>query len=398
MRQLIDQSFGESVGKIAERAVGTQILEVEHRDATQIDARCGAASVSTWCERDRQGRGPDQERDADRHGNRTAPRLPRLGPPCRGDPRDLAGARVGECFGEFSRCLIPIGGHFFERALDHDFEFVRNRVAHDLEPRHRVERVPRHDRLRGRAGERRLARERLVQHARETVDVAAAIHLSRARGLLGRHVRGCPDGESGLRQLVAARGADGARDAEVGDDRVTARQHDVLRLDVAMDDVVFVRVRERFGHFAGDLECIVDGQLRLTVQPVAEGFAFDVRHHVVQHPARVAGIVDREDVGMLEAGGELDLAQEPLAAEGHRDLGAQRLQRDESLVSRVARQVDQRHPATAQLPIDHVVLGQRGVQLCKRISHADNDSSGSPARRAPARGWRAASAMPGRWR
>jgi hypothetical protein len=87
--------------------------------------------------------------------------------------------------------------------------------------------------------------------------------------LLGRHVRGRPDGQPGLRQLVAARGADGARDAEVGDDRVTARHHDVLGLDVAMHHVVIVRVGERFGHFAGDLERIVDGQLRLAVQPVS---------------------------------------------------------------------------------------------------------------------------------
>ncbi len=50
---------------------------------------------------------------------------------------------------------------------------------------------------------------------------------------------------------------------------------------------------------------------------------------------------------MLQAGGELDLAQEPFAAERHGDLGPQRLQRHEALVARVAREVDQRHPAMA---------------------------------------------------
>ena len=295
----------------------------------------------------------------------------------------MPGARGGERFHEFPGCLIAIRRHFLERAFDHHLEIVGNRVAHDLEPRHRVERMARHDGLRRRSGKRGLAGERLVEHAGETVDVAAAVHLSRPRGLLGRHVGGGADREPGLGQLVAARGADGARDPEVGDDRVTARQHDVLGLDVAMHHVVVMRVPKRFSDFAGDLQRVVDRQLGLALQPVAEGFAFDERHDVVERSARVARIVDRQDVGMLQAGGELDLAQEPVAAEADRDLGPQRLQGDEALVARVAREVNQRHPSTAQLPIDDVVTGQRGVQFCKGISHSDKDSCGALAERAP---------------
>ena len=48
------------------------------------------------------------------------------------------------------------------------------------EARHRIHRVPRHDGLRGRAGERRLARQHLVQHAAQRVDVASA-RRARAR-------------------------------------------------------------------------------------------------------------------------------------------------------------------------------------------------------------------------
>src|SRR5207302_7524665 len=98
-------------------------------------------------------------------------------PPRRGDARDPSGARRSERFGELSRCLIAIGRHFLERAFNHEFEIIRDGVAHDLEPRHRVERMARHDGLRRRAGERRLARERLVEYAGETVNVAAAVHL-----------------------------------------------------------------------------------------------------------------------------------------------------------------------------------------------------------------------------
>ena len=74
---------------------------------------------------------------------------------------------------------------------------------------------------------------------------------------------------------------------------------------------------------------------------------------------------------MLEAGRELDFAQKPFAAEGHGDLGAQRLEGDESFVAGIARQVDERHAAASQLPINDVMIGERGVQFCKGISHAN---------------------------
>ena len=93
--------------------------------------------------------------------------------------------------------------------------------------------------------------------------------MTRSRRLLGRHVCRRPDREAGLRELVAARGADGPRDAEIGDDRVTARKHDVLGLDVTVHHVVLVRVGERLGHFLRDLERVVHRQLRLALEPIA---------------------------------------------------------------------------------------------------------------------------------
>ena len=129
--------------------------------------------------------------------------------------------------------------------------------------------MPRHDGLSGGAGERRLARQCLVQHAGETVDVAAAIDLARPSCLLGRHVRGRADREPCLRELVAAGRAHRPRNPEVGDDRVAAGQHDVLRLDVAVHNVVAVRIRQRVGDLARDLEGVIERQLRLPLQPLA---------------------------------------------------------------------------------------------------------------------------------
>ena len=235
--------------------------------------------------------------------------------------RDGARARRGERLGKFPRRLVAVGWDFLERALDHDFEIVRNRIAHDFQSRHRIERMTRHDRLRRGSGERRLAGQRLVEHTRETVDVTAPIDLPRSRCLLGRHVRRSADGQAGLRELVAAGRADGTRDAEVRDDRVPARQHDVLRLDVTVHHVVLVRVRERLGNLVGDLQRIVHRQLRLAIQPVAEGFAFDEWHDVIERPTGVTRVVDRQDVGMLQARREFDLAQKPFAPQRDGDFG-----------------------------------------------------------------------------
>ena len=51
-----------------------------------------------------------------------------------------------------------------------------------------------------------------------------------------------------------ARGADGFRDPEVGDDRRAAREQHVVGLDVAMHDAALVRVRQRLRHVAQDAD------------------------------------------------------------------------------------------------------------------------------------------------
>ena len=60
------------------------------------------------------------------------------------------------------------------------------------------------DRLGVVAGEGWLAHQHLVQHARQGIHVTSRIHIA-GRGLLGTHVRGCPDGHARSGQLVTAR-------------------------------------------------------------------------------------------------------------------------------------------------------------------------------------------------
>ena len=64
-----------------------------------------------------------------------------------------------------------------------------------------------------------------------------------------------------------------ARDAEVGHHGVPALEEDVLRLDVAVHDALPMRIRQRVGHLAGDGDRLLDGQLRLAVDPGAQRLA-----------------------------------------------------------------------------------------------------------------------------
>ena len=89
-----------------------------------------------------------------------------------------------------------------------------------------------------------------------------------------------------------------------------------------------VGVLQRLGDLAGDLERVVDGELLLPVQPVAQRLALDERHDVVQQAVGLARVVQAEDVGMLEVGGDPDLAEEPVGAERGGELGPEHLDRD----------------------------------------------------------------------
>ena len=177
------------------------------------------------------------------------------------------------------------------------------------------------------AGEWRLPREHLVQHAGQAVDVAARVHVAAPRRLLGAHVGRRADREAGLGQLLGAGRAQRAGDAEVGDDRLVAVEEDVLGLDVTVDDAAAVRVGQRAGHVAGDSERVLDRKLLLPREARAQRLPSDAWHRVPEDAGLFAGVEDRQDVRVLKPGGEPDLPEEPLGAEGRGELRPKDLHR-----------------------------------------------------------------------
>ncbi len=109
---------------------------------------------------------------------------------------------------------------------------------------------------------------------------------------------------------------------------------------------------------ARDLERVVEGELLLAAEPVAQRFALDVGHHVVERARRAARVVKREDVGVGEASRDLDLAQEALGTEDRGEVGVQHLERHGAVVLEVFGEVHRGHPARAELALDGVTVGE----------------------------------------
>ncbi len=110
-------------------------------------------------------------------------------------------------------------------------------------------------------------------------------------------------------------------------------------------------------------------QLPLALEPFPQRAAFHVGHDVEEETAGLAGIVDRKDVVVVQAGGELDLAEEPVGTDGGREVGAEDLQGDLAVVAEVLGQEHDGHPALAELALESVAAGEAGRELVLEGGH-----------------------------
>jgi hypothetical protein len=112
---------------------------------------------------------------------------------------------------------------------------------------------------------------------------------------------------------------------------------------------------------------LVDRQLMLPFQTMPQRFPFDVRHDVVQQPVRAPRVEQRQQVGMLEIGGNPDLAQEPLGPEHRAELRIEHLEGDRSLVPNVSREKHGCHAAATDLALDLVSVLKIGSEVGQEI-------------------------------
>ena len=135
--------------------------------------------------------------------------------------------------------------------------------------------------------ERAAAGEDLVEHQAERVDVAARRDLA-AGELLGRHVG---------RRAGAQHFAGGAGEAEVGDpDLAAAVEHDVRRLEIAMDDAAIVRGGEPGADLPRELDRAVLREAADAAEQRREILAVHVFHREERVALEFADVVDAADV------------------------------------------------------------------------------------------------------
>ena len=203
----------------------------------------------------------------------------------------------------------------------------------------------------------KLAREHLVQQRAQCVHVGAAVQLPVAGSLLRAHVGRRPHGESRIGERLAA--PHGERDAEIRHQRVPRPEEDVLRLHVAVNHPFRVRKGQRLGSLPRDPDRLLDRQAPLAIHSLPQALTLHVGHGEPEQAVGAGAAVEHgEDVGMLQPGGEADLALEPLEAERGGEAGVKDLERDRTVVPEVVGQPDGGHPAPADGALQPVPAGQ----------------------------------------
>ena len=206
--------------------------------------------------------------------------------------------------------------------------------------------------------ERRLPDETLVQHAAERVHVRPPVDLLPS-DLLGGNVVDGPHQVA----VVADSGlfGDPLRQAEVRQVDVVGavgagarvEQH-VRGLHVAMYEVARMGRVQGARHLRDDADRIRRIQTA-ALQALLEVTPLDIAHGDEENVLGRPGLVDRDDVRMVDRRGQLRLAQEPVTerlvpGEAH----SQQLESDPPLQPQILGQIDDAHATPAQQRLDPV--------------------------------------------
>jgi hypothetical protein len=100
-----------------------------------------------------------------------------------------------------------------------------------------------------------------------------------------------------------------------------------------------------------------------------ERLSVHVWHRVVEEAAGVAGVVQRKDVGVLQACSGPDLLVESFGSEDGREIRAQDLERDWAEVLEIAGEVYRGHSTAPELSLERVSVGEKRLKEGQRLRH-----------------------------
>ena len=141
-------------------------------------------------------------------------------------------------------------------------------------------------------------------------------------------------------------------------------QHNVFRLDIAMNDAPRVRLSQRLGHLFGNGNGLA--QIGAAIfEPRRQGFALNVLKDDKAVVAFLADIVNRTYVRVVESRRGSCLAKEALPREFvGSDLGGKELDCDFAAELTVFRQINYAHAAPAKLLEDAIVRNGLANHVC----------------------------------
>ena len=165
------------------------------------------------------------------------------------------------------------------------------------------------------ADKRQLAAQHFINDDGEAVDVRAPVELF-AQQLFRRHIHGGAEHEACLGQIIGAVVGDGLSDAEVEDFNVIAvaalaGDHDVVGLEVAVDDAERVGGSQRLSNLISNVDNTINRQHAMVGDDARKRSSVDVFHR--QKEQAVFGdaeIINRHGVRVIDATGHLRFALE----------------------------------------------------------------------------------------
>jgi hypothetical protein len=125
---------------------------------------------------------------------------------------------------------------------------------------------------------------------------------------------------------------------------------------------MLVSVAQGLGYFASNPERILHRKLPLALQPSSKGLALHIGHRVIQQPVSLTGVVEAQDVRVIQARRDVNLAEEALGPEHGTELRVQHLEGHRPIMSEVVGEVHGGHAAAAELALEHVPPFEGGLQ------------------------------------
>ena len=147
--------------------------------------------------------------------------------------------------------------------------------------------------------EGQFARQGAQKRDPQGVDVGAIVRASCVRGLFRRHVVGRSQSHPGGGDVYILR--EGFGEPQIHELYLAVQgEEDVVRLDVPMDDGLFMRILKGQGHGFHDSQCLVQWQLLLALQALLQASAIDEFHGEELASLVFAVLEDLDDIGMTQ--------------------------------------------------------------------------------------------------